>query len=152
MYLGPISMNLTGSAVGTFSSLFGMYRFRSVRLRYVPTVATSTAAQLTFGVQFDGGFVSSGGFGTPTSETIGRLPYVMETVAWQGASISIPRCPHMMNAYYCDRPNSGTDLREFEQGVVFGISNNTTAMTYGKLYIDYCIEFYGRGTMVSSPI
>lgn len=150
--LAPANLTLT-SQLYTFASLFGLYRYRSLKLRYVPTCPTSTSCLLTFSVQFDAD-VGEAGMGTLTSIMTSYAPYVVETPAWSAASITIPVCPRVQNAYYTDYVTgaSWNELRMVNQATATGFADNNTEVTYGRLYLDYDVEFYQRGVSCSAPL
>jgi len=151
-FLCTISPATLGNGqLGLFGTMFSVYRFSSFRIRYVPSVSTATSASVVVGVQFDpGGLYNT----APTIVQTSYLPYVMETPVWQPASVTVGRCPRLFNAYYTDPGDSQTsvDQRDVQQVVAFVFVDNTASATYGKLYMDYRIEFYQRGGSTSNPL
>jgi hypothetical protein len=146
-------MYLSNGTIATFGSLFGLYRFREIRIRYVPAVGTATAVSIVMAVQFDPGH----GGEIFTIQNIMYSPYVAESPIWQPVTLDIPNCMHFLNAYYTDPGNIGTETsygtqRMSTQAVLAAFVDNSTATLYGRFYLDYRIEFYQRGQLVSHPL
>lgn len=139
---------LPTTQMGTFASMFSFYRFKSIAIRYVPSVATDVSASLVMAVVFDSEF-SNPGMTTPTYSLLSMNMYSVQTTAWKPVTLKIMRCPRVQNAYYCDEANSAGDLREVRQLCFSILCDNTTEKLYGRLYLDYVIELYGRTSSTS---
>jgi len=136
----------TGQLIN-FAGMYTAYRFKSINIRYVPAVGTSTSATLIFAVVFDSS-AAGVGMSAITYPKVAMNTFVCETPAWKPATLKVQRCPRMQNAYYCDQSNaSGTTLRMNDQAVLLCLADNVTATAYGRWYIDYVIEFFCRSAL-----
>lgn len=147
---------------------YTFYRFRSLRFRYVPSCATSTAVNLTIGYSPDVRVIvptDSADFSVPTPAIVSKLRFSIETQAWQAAEINLPVVPRMGPAYYCDTdpitlagstttltgiltaPSLCDCIHNF-QGVFLAITDTAAATaSYGKILMDYTTDFFSRGTI-----
>lgn len=104
--------------------------------------------------QFDA-TVGETGMATINWSTASQSPYVVETPAYLPATLTIPVCPRISAGYYTDDASGYSSAHRFSrQCCLIGLASNTevTETPLGRVYLDYAIQFFGRGTLVSDPL
>lgn len=155
--MGAFGATVTGSGLfnaGLLSKIsigFGFYRYKSAILRYIPTCATTTAAQLVFTVVEDTSLLQYG-LATPTWAALVSAPHSFETVAWGPASYGPFKFAQTRPCWYVDAGgNTTAQAREHFQWAIIGqCDSSTDGVIYGKLFMDYEIEFFARGSLVTA--
>lgn len=152
--LGPngafVGAIFTSTTLPRMSRAYGFYRYKRIRLHYIPSCATSVATQIAIGVCND--YVVSGyGVTTPSMFEAQACPLALVTSAWQAATTAWWECPRTRNAYWVDAGSASTaENRDHYQLLILGFADSTAEAVYGKLYFEYEIEYFGRGTPVTA--
>jgi len=135
-YTGPTRVFTWLTAI---ASRYEMYRVRSLRFRYVPRTGTDTNVAIIMGANYNP-------TDAPASDEKSFMAYTgsVEDIAWttinfecDGGSL------HSAADWLYNRESSTAgDRRLYDAATFFiGVINGQASTTYGKLFVDYDIEF-----------
>jgi hypothetical protein len=139
----PLSPHALGSRLGLYADLYEEHEFKSLRIRYEPSVPTITPGAIAMYFRND---VGSTTFNKGRSELAqaSTHPSFVQTPVYEAVTMEIK--PEDINIAYMDE--SVGDLRLEAQGMLIleaasALTASSTLNTLGELYIEYDCIFKG---------
>lgn len=143
-FMKTVSPQAIGLTVGTIADVYRYYRFRSMRLRYVPACPTTTAGVIRFALIFDGNTAS---ITTNDYRNLSAIPDNFSVAPWQTGQCTVPIAPGFERAYFNALDNTSVaGERQSRQATVIGMwgaTQSSTISAFGSLELDYVLDYYG---------
>lgn len=117
----------------TFARNFEKYRFRNIRLTYVPQAPTTAAGRVVLAYDKDSTDELPNG-----KAELYSYQGTVDTPVWQGTSISFP-CDSTLR--FVDSSNTA-ETRLVDLGQFITCTSSQTALNGGEFFIDYTVELH----------
>jgi hypothetical protein len=144
-YWAYISPSLISSRVAAMEEMFQWWIIRSLKVHYVPTIGTGTAASLSLGYATDGEMPSA--LASPTQQQVLELNPSLLTPVWALATLEVKATGTKLYESYA----SGEQVDTKFQGVLAAtLLGSSTSVVYGQLWLEYVIDFYQPVPLLSS--
>jgi hypothetical protein len=147
--IGPswaaISPATISSRVQAIEEMFQWYVIRKLRIVYTPTCPTSTAGGLSLGYSTD--WQMQNAFVGPNAQQVMELNPALFTPVWQSSSIEMKDEGTKLFECYLSSESGDNRFQGILGSQITGGAQNTT---YGRLFLEYVIDFYQPSPLLST--
>jgi len=154
VYLQPYNIDVRLSQI---TRCFQQYAFRALRIRYVPSVGTTTNGSLAIALVRNADLYDSVKLATPTVTTnaVSTVMQFENSMMFQQGTPSEMVYRHTgVETWQCNSVTAAADRSEVSQGFFLGAydHNETVATSLGQFWCEWVIDIYGLSAVIGSPL